>query len=176
MAFTFPLKKLLLFISIGFALVFTLVSTNIIIKVNATRQNVENLVADNNTLSKLEAETFSLIDDVDRIGYRELIDETKTLITFENLAAEVDFKALKNICNEPNKGGDKETLKNELILISKICQYTIGDNRKQLRANSEKLLNYWNYTHILLIIACTVFLILPVIFYKSFTKKNDCNK
>lgn len=174
MAFTSK-KNYVLFISLsGIGVLFSALSVLLIIRVNAIRENVEGHVANINTLSRLEAETFSAFSVIESGSDQEIKQQINHLISFREIPVEyIDFNSLKRAFNKTEKNKDKSDLLYELSLLKKSCQYAIGQNRQQLRLNSEKLLHYWNYTHVLLILASSIFLTLPVIIYKLTKVKKD---
>ncbi len=156
---------------------FVILSAILIVRVNAIRENVENHVANINILSRFEAETFSIISDIDNTENSKLINELSQLISFPEIPAGViDFSSLKNNLKTNGSIPDKKFIINELSLFKKSCQYAIGENRQGLRSSSETLSNYWNYTHILLVLASIAFLILPFIAYTVTKTRNQLVK
>lgn len=174
MAFTSK-KNYVLFISLsGIGVLFSILSVLLIIRVNAIRENVEGHVANVNTLSRLEAETFSVFSTIENGSDQEIKRQISNLISFPEIPVEyIDFTGLQKALKKTENNKDKSDLLYELSLLKKSCQYAIGQNRQQLRSNSEKLLHYWNYTHVLLILASSILLTLPLIIYKLTKVKKD---
>jgi len=167
MFFNFKKNYFLFFIFLCIGIVFITLSATLIIRVNGIRQTVEDHVGTIGILSRFEAETFLILSNIEKTDDSKISEDINKLLSFPNVpSGMVDFSNLKSILK--TKGGviDKKGLADALSLLKKSCQYAIGENRQQLRLNSEKLLNYWNYTHILLTLASIAFLILPFIAYK----------
>ena len=161
-------KNYALFISLlSIGVLFSTLSVLLIIRVNAIRQIVEAHVKNIGTLSRLEAETFSVFGTIEKGSGPEIKRQVNNLVSFPEVPVDIiDFTGLTNVLKKAEEAKNKEDILYELSLIKKSCQYAIGESRQQLRLNSEKLLDYWNYTHCLLILASIIFLTLPVIIYR----------
>ncbi len=158
----------------GTGLLFAIFSLLLILRVNRIRETVETHVADINTLSRLEAEVFLNINTIEKDPDAVITKKINKLIVFPDVPANaVDFSGLAAAAQDHEIPLKKERLIQELILIKKSCQYGIGENRQQLRMNSEKLLSYWNYTHGLLIFASVLLLTLPIALYRANSRKHQ---
>ncbi len=173
MFFNFKKNYFLFFVFLCIGIVFITLSTTLIIRVNSIRQTVEDHVGTIGILSRFEAETFLILSNIEKSDDSKLSEDINQLISFPDVPlGMIDFSNLKSVLKTKGRVIDKKGLADALSLLKKNCQYAIGENRQQLRLNSEKLLNYWNYTHILLTLASIAFLILPFIAYKI-TKTRD---
>lgn len=153
---------------------FAIFSLLLILRVNHIRETVETHVADINTLSRLEAEVFSDMNTIETDPDAVIARKVNNLIGFPDVPADaVDFSALAAAAQDHEIPLKKEQLIRELILIKKSCQYGIGENRQQLRMNSEKLLSYWTYTHGLLIFASILLLTIPIVLYRANSRKRQ---
>lgn len=152
----------------GTGLLFAIFSLLLILRVNLIRETVETHVAHIGALSRLEAEVFLMMNTVETDPDAVIIRKLKKLIIFPGIPADaVDFSSLKSVVQDHELPLKKDRLIRELILIKKSCQYSVGENRQQLRMNSQTLLSYWNYTHGLLIFASILLLTLPIILYRA---------
>lgn len=166
-------KYIWILVFFGTGLLFAIFSLLLILRVNLIRETVETHVANINTLSRLEAEVFLIMNTVEKDQDDVVIKKINKLTAFPDIPANtIDFSSLETIVKDQEMPLEKERLSRELILIQKSCQYGIGENRQQLRMNSEKLLSHWNYTHGLLIFASVLLLTLPIILYRANRRKH----
>lgn len=157
---------LLFFVFLFIVVSFILSSVILIIHVNNIRQTVVGHVAKINTLSRFESETFLILSNIETLSDLEIIRESNKLISSSEIPVNtIDFSGLKSLLKNSDKNIDKVQIERELSMYKKSCQYAIGENRMQLGFNSAKLSDYWNYTHILLISACVLLIIVSIIVY-----------
>ena len=171
MVFTKTYIWILVFFGTG--LLFAIFSLLLILRVNGVRETVETHVANINTLSRLEAEVFLIMNTIGKDPDAVVTKKINKLTAFPDIPVNaVDFSSLEAMVQDQKTPLKEERLNHELILIQKSCQYGIGENRQQLRMNSEKLLSYWNYTHALLIFASLLLLTLPITLYRANRRKD----
>lgn len=172
----FKLKNNYLLFSVFLLIVvsFILSSFVLIIRVNTIRQTVIGHVENISALSRFESETFSILSNIEKLSDLEIIRESNKLIFSSEIPENtIDFSTLKSLLKNTENNLDKNQIERELSMYKKSCQYAIGENRKQLGINSEKLSDYWNYTHILLISACVLLIIVSIIVYYIIKSKGN---
>jgi hypothetical protein len=151
---------------------FILASVILVLRVNNIRQTVINHVEHINVLSRFESETFPILSNIETLNDLEIIRVCNTLISSSEVpVTTIDFSRLKSLLK--NTKLDKVQIGSELSMYKKSCQYEIGENRKQLGVNSAKLSDYWSYTHILLISACVLLIIVSTVVYYTIKSKNN---
>lgn len=132
--------------------------------VNKVRNEVEEHVSTIGDISRLEAEAFSFISNVNQYTDLDIKKKYIELISLtENLKEKIDSDVLNYQINS-NKI-NREQILFDLGLLKRSCQYAIAQNRKQLGLKSEQLLTYWNFTHVLLVTSCILLLLLSLLGY-----------
>lgn len=165
---------LLFFVFLLIVVSFILSSVILIIHVNNIRQTVIGHVENISALSRFESETFLILSNIETLNDLEIIRESNNLISSSEVPVNtIDFSRLKNLLKNSDKNIDKVQIGRELAMYKKSCQYAIGENRKQLGLNSAKLSDYWNYTHILLISACVLLIIVSIVVYFIVKSKSN---
>lgn len=165
---------LLFFVFLLIVVSFILSSVILIIHVNTIRQTVIGHVENISALSRFESETFLILSNIETLNDLEIIRESNNLISSSEVPVNtIDFSRLKSLLKDSDKNIDKVQIGRELSMYKKSCQYAIGENRKQLGLNSAKLSDYWNYTHILLISACVLLIIVSIVVYFIIKSKSN---
>jgi predicted PurR-regulated permease PerM len=171
---TYNLKNsyLSLCVFLLFVAFFLLSSAILIIRVNNIRQTVTSHVEDINDLSRFESEIFQILSNIENLNDFEIVRASNALISSSEVTIKtVDFSRLKSLLKISNTKLNKVQIESELSMYKKSCQYTIGEHRKQLGASSAKLSDYWNYTHMLLISACVLLIIVSAIMFYTLKSK-----
>ena len=168
--------KILLSSIIALAVTFIISSIVLMTKVNKTQEKVKRKV------SCIYAAT-----DIEDIAQKQIINLSSTNSLDLKLVEEIkiiskEFAELKvvsqiisqlNIFEDKNLSfTEKAIIQQQLIAIESFCEDAILRARNEMSDHSEILANYWNYTHVTLVIACVLILLLAIIsLYVAKTKR-----
>ncbi|MFT4757380.1 MAG: PAS domain S-box-containing protein [Vicingaceae bacterium] len=104
----------------------------------------------------------------------QLIEESLTLSSqYEELKQLNEiFIGIKRVSHKEISFIEATLLQQELFAVEGLCYEIIEQNRASSRINSTELHKYWTYTHVILIIACILMIILAITsLYVGKTKK-----
>ena len=122
----------------------------------------------NNALKVIK--TLSKGRDVDTKIIEESLTLSSKLEELEQLK-EI-FIGIKRVTQKKVSFIEATLLQQELFAVEGLCSQIINQNRESLKKNSAELNKYWTYTHIILVIACVLMIILAITsIYVGKTKK-----
>jgi len=122
----------------------------------------------NNALKVIK--TLSKGRDVDNKIIEESLTLSSKLEELEQLK-EI-FIGIKRVTQKKVSFIEATLLQQELFAVEGLCSQIINQNRESLKKNSAELNKYWTYTHIILVIACVLMIILAITsIYVGKTKK-----
>ena len=122
----------------------------------------------NNALKVIK--TLSKGRDVDKKIIEESLTLSSKLEELEQLK-EI-FIGIKRVTQKKVSFIEATLLQQELFAVEGLCSQIINQNRESLKKNSAELNKYWTYTHIILVIACVLMIILAITsIYVGKTKK-----
>jgi light-regulated signal transduction histidine kinase (bacteriophytochrome) len=164
------------------AITFIFTTIIIILKTNTIRDRVEYNVGTIGSATTIASTASSIRDSLVLIQEIALNTELKEL-NRRNLKLK-SYPELQGISRQLialdkyiiNKPIDRVKLETDLIKIKNDCDKVILDCRKALRAYSENLSDYWNYTHIIIIVACLLMILLCYFAFSFFTTEDSLKK
>ncbi|MDQ3108721.1 MAG: PAS domain S-box protein [Bacteroidota bacterium] len=148
--------------------VFIALSAFVIIKVNYLRTDVEYYTADIHLASKIEQQSTSAINFLERNNREQLLIEMDSLSANKNaIRSSAVFTGIFRLLGDLKKFNSGNTssktskaLADKLSAIQKASREALKERRQDVAQTSERLEDYWIYTYILLGISCVLAILL----------------
>ncbi|MFK8038240.1 MAG: PAS domain S-box protein [Crocinitomicaceae bacterium] len=164
-------KGITLFLLLAFvAVIFIIVSINILFSVSKLRHGIESNVRSIGVISQIESKAFDFISGKSEIKSEDFKSD------IEDLLSKTEDKYLfviKSFVGDINTIKIRASLELKAIELTVLCKEVIRKKRNILSVSSTELSAYWLYLYFLISTACLLVLILAFIGYKIFKAKEE---